>query len=103
MGMPIFAGLLIGVALAGATPSATDSAKGPMPPQTRAALAVFQNDWVLMNWALRFFDLDGDIALSPSEAAAAAAAFRKLADKDGDGRITPAEYRAARHFIMTRY
>jgi hypothetical protein len=55
-----------------------------------------------MNWALRFFDTDGDIALSPKEAAAASAAFRKLADVNRDGRITPTEYRIARQYIMTR-
>jgi len=69
---------------------------------TTAAQAFFQRDWVLMNWALRFFDANGDIALSPKEAAAAAAAFRKLADIDRDGRITPTEYRLARHYILTR-
>ena len=36
--------------------------------QTSTALALFQRDWVLMNWALRFFDADGDIALSPDGA-----------------------------------
>lgn len=56
-----------------------------------------------MNWALKYFDADGDIALSPSESAAAADAFRKLADADHDGRVTPAEYRAAREAILSRY
>jgi hypothetical protein len=74
----------------------------PMRAQTSAALALFQRDWVLMNWALRFFDADGDISLSPKEAAAAAAAYRKLADVNRDGRITPTEYRIARQYIMTR-
>ena len=37
------------------------------------------------------------------EAAAAAADFRKIADSDGDGRITPSEYRDARTFILARY
>jgi len=56
-----------------------------------------------MNWALKYFDADGDIALSPSESAAAAEAFRKIADTDQDGRVTPAEYRAAREAILSRY
>jgi hypothetical protein len=56
-----------------------------------------------MNWALKRFDTDRDIFLSPTEAMAAAAAFRKIADGDGDGRITPTEYRAARAFILARY
>jgi hypothetical protein len=41
--------------------------------------------------------------ISDSEAAAAAAQFRRIADTDGDGRITPEEYRAARAFILARY
>ena len=45
-----------------------------------AAMQLFQRDWVLMNWALKFYDADHDILLEPGEAAAAAAEFRKLAD-----------------------
>jgi hypothetical protein len=67
-----------------------------------AALNLFERDWVLMNWALKFYDADHDILLEPSEAALAAADFRKLADKDGDGRVTPDEYRAAREAILSR-
>jgi hypothetical protein len=55
-----------------------------------------------MNWALKSFDTDRDILLSPAEAAAARA-FRRIADGNGDGRITPEEYRAARAFILARY
>ena len=73
------------------------------PPPTPASLALFERDWVLMNWALKYFDADDDIALSPAESAAAADAFRKLADTDRDGRVTPAEYRAAREAILQRY
>jgi len=65
--------------------------------------ALFERDWVLMNWALKFFDRDHDVLLSAAEAQAAADAFRKLADKNGDGRITPEEYRAARAEILARY
>jgi len=65
-----------------------------------AAMQLFERDWVLMNWALKFYDRDHDILLEPSEAAEAAAEFRKLADKDGDGRVTPLEYRAAREVIL---
>jgi hypothetical protein len=67
------------------------------------AVALFERDWVLMNWALKFYDKDRDILLSPSESAAAAAEFRKIADTNGDGRVTPEEYRAAREFILARY
>jgi hypothetical protein len=70
---------------------------------TPAALGIFERDWVLMNWALKFYDRDRDILLEPGEAEAAAAEFRKIADADGDGRITTAEYRAAREFILARY
>jgi len=65
-----------------------------------AAMQLFERDWVLMNWALKFYDADHDILLEPSEAAAAAVEFRKLADTDGDGRVTPEEYRAARESIL---
>jgi hypothetical protein len=67
------------------------------------ALSIFERDWVLMNWALKRFDSDRDILLSPGEASAAAAAFRQIADGNSDGRITPEEYRAARAFILARY
>ena len=70
---------------------------------TPAALELFERDWVLMNWALKFYDSNRDILLQPEEAAAAAQAFRKLADADNDGRVTPEEYRAAREFILARY
>jgi hypothetical protein len=56
-----------------------------------------------MNWALKFFDSDRDILLEPGEAQAAAEQFRKIADGDQDGRVTPQEYRAAREFILARY
>ena len=67
-----------------------------------AAMNLFERDWVLMNWALKMYDSNHDMLLDPGEAAAAAEAFRKLADKDGDGRVTPEEYRAAREAILSR-
>jgi hypothetical protein len=70
---------------------------------TPEARAIFERDWVLMNWALKFYDRDRDILLEPSEAEAAAQAFRAMADANGDGRITTQEYRAARAFILARY
>jgi len=70
---------------------------------TPAALQIFERDWVLMNWALKFYDADRDILLEPGEAQAAADAFRRIADGDGDGRVTPQEYRDARAFILARY
>jgi len=70
---------------------------------TPASQQIFERDWVLMNWALKFYDKDRDILLDPSEAAAAAAEFRKIADANNDWRVTPQEYRAARDFILARY
>lgn len=67
------------------------------------AQALFDRDWVLMNWALKFYDSDRDILLEPAEAQAATTEFRKIADVDGDGRVTPQEYRAAREFLLARY
>jgi hypothetical protein len=75
-----------------ATPA---SLKTPPP-----ALQLFERDWVLMNWALKGFDLNRDILLQPDEAHAAADAFRGIADADRDGRVTPEEYRAAREKIL---
>lgn len=85
---------------------ATTAVAQPIPagaPEVPRAAALFERDWVLANWALKKFDGNRDILLSPGEAAAAAAEFRKIADGDGDGRVTPAEYRAAREFILARY
>lgn len=70
---------------------------------TPQARQLFERDWVLMNWALKFYDRDRDILLSPAEAQAAAAEFRKIADANNDGRVTTQEYRAAREFILARY
>lgn len=65
-----------------------------------AAMELFERDWVLMNWALKYFDANRDILLQPDEAASAADAFRRLADTNHDGRVTPEEYRAARASIL---
>jgi len=93
------------IALALATSSATAAEQGGrlQVQATPAAAQLFERDWVLMNWALKFHDADRDIMLEPNEAAAAAQAFRALADADNDGRVTPLEYRAARAFILARY
>jgi len=56
-----------------------------------------------MNWALKVYDADRDIMISDAEAQVAAEQFRKLADVNGDGRVTPDEYKAARAFILARY
>lgn len=90
--------LLLVAAAAGAQQPTAASA-----PVTAQAQAIFEKDWVLMNWALKFYDRDRDILLEPGEAEAAARAFRAMADANGDGRVTTDEYRAARAFILARY
>ena len=92
--------VLAAAAAAPATPVSPTPASLSVAP---AARALFERDWVLMNWALKFHDRDRDILLEPDEAQAAAAEFRKIADSDNDGRVTPQEYRAARQFILARY
>ena len=91
---------LAAAVLALAAPLAAEPTPATLKP-TPAAMNLFERDWVLMNWALKMFDTNHDILLDSSEAAAAAKAFRKLADKDGDGRVTPEEYRAARAAILS--
>ncbi len=77
-------------------------AQEPLHP-TPAALQIFERDWVLMNWALKYFDANGDILLQPQEAQSAADQFRRIADTNGDGRVTPEEYRAALEHILAQY
>ena len=67
-----------------------------------AARVLFERDWVLMNWALKYYDANRDILVEPQEARAAADAFRNLADANNDGRVTPQEYAAARAEILSR-
>lgn len=66
------------------------------------AVELFERDWVLMQWARRGFDSDRDGILSPAEAQPAAAEFKRIADGDGDGRVTTWEYDRAREFILAR-
>jgi hypothetical protein len=85
---------------------ATPVAAQPTPASLEVAPAakqLFERDWVLMNWALKFYDRDRNILLEAPEAQAAANEFRRMADVNNDGRVTPEEYRAAREFILARY
>ena len=89
--------LLLFASVASSAPAQPTPASLRAPP---AALDLFERDWVLMNWALKYYDSNRDILLEPDEAQAAADAFRKLADANRDGRITPDEYHAARAAIL---
>ena len=91
--------VLLLAAAAEPVPAPTPASISTVPP----AAQLFERDWVLMNWALKYYDADRDIMLQPGEALAAADAFRRMADTDGDGRVTTAEYRDARAFILARY
>ena len=84
-----------------AAPALAQPAQTIMRP-TPAAMQIFERDWVLMNWALKYYDDNGDILLQPHEAEAAADQFRRIADANRDGRVTPEEYRVARALIMAR-
>ena len=95
----LMTGLLIGLV---ASPLAAQPVPASLSVEP-AARALFERDWVLMNWALKFYDSDRDILLEASEAQAAAIEFRKIADANNDGRITRDEYRTAREFILARY
>lgn len=90
----IFAALAASAAQAGPSDGALINSR---------AIEPFERDWVLMDWALRHHDSDGDVRLSPSEAQAAASALKRIADGDNDGRVTTFEYDRAREFILARY
>lgn len=67
------------------------------------AIELFERDPKLMHWGLSFFDTDRDGHLSIREADLAALQFKRIADGDKDGRVTPSEYRAALDFIVARW
>ena len=67
------------------------------------AIELFERDPKLMQWGLSFFDTDRDGHLSIREADLAALQFKRIADGDKDGRVTPSEYRSAFDFIVARW
>ena len=67
-----------------------------------AAVELFERDPVLNGWALAAHDRNRDGWLTSYEAGAAAAAFKELADADGEGRVTVRESEEAKRFIVAR-
>ena len=67
------------------------------------AIELFERDSQLMRWAVGGFDSNSDGRLSIFEADKAALEFKRIADGDVDGRVTPYEFRAARDFIVARW
>ena len=63
----------------------------------------FERDRVLKRWGLSFYDHNKDGRLSVLEAGAATTAFKNIADKNGDGRITTHEFEQGREFLITRW
>jgi hypothetical protein len=80
-----------------------ETAAATVPELNPRAVELFDRDWVLHRWGLRFFDQNADRLMSVAEANAAAARFKQIADGDGDGRVTPYEYDRAREFLIARY
>lgn len=88
---------LIAVSSAAAAQSVSDASFNPR------AIELFERDWALMHWAVKYFDRNGDRIISAGEANGAAARFKDIADGDRDGRVTRWEYDRAREFIIARY
>ena len=101
-------GLALGaVALIGQAPAVEGDAASAQPVAAAGlnprAIELFRSDWVLREWGLRVHDRDHDAELSPIEADAGAKAFKAIADGDGDGRVTPSEFRRGREFLLARH
>ena len=90
-------------ALATAIPTPAAAQSAPDAPFNPRAIELFERDWALMHWALKYFDRDSDGVISVAEANAGAVAFKRIADGDGNGRVTPYEYHRGREFIIARY
>jgi hypothetical protein len=91
--------LLLTMIAAAAPPDAADDYRLVNP----KAIELFEADSTLMDWALASFDRDHDGYLSIMEADDAAREFKRIADGDGNGQVTPAEFRSARAFIVARW
>ena len=72
----------------------------PLNPRARE---LFEQEPVLMHWALGRFDSNRDGWISMFEAQGAVTAFREIADTDGDERVTVREFEAAKAFLASRY
>ena len=92
--------IVLAIALQLSASAPADDGYGLVNPK---AIELFEADSSLMQWALARYDSNSDRHLSIFEADKAAAEFKKIADGDGDGRVTLGEYRAARDFIVARY
>lgn len=67
------------------------------------ATAFLDRDTSLKAWAVQIYDSNRDGWLTLYEAQPAMAAFKDIADSDGDGRITTTEYRRGIEFITARW
>jgi hypothetical protein len=89
--------------IAAASASVPESASADYRLVNPKAIELFERDSTLMDWALGKYDSDHDGHLSIFEADSAAREFKRVADGDSDGQVTPAEYRSARDFIVARW
>lgn len=102
-------GLLIGLAAQAALASAP--APAPLNPPSATASAplnphaveLFERDARLKAWALQLYDRNQDGWLTLYEAQPALAAFKDIADSNGDGRVTTYEFARAKEFIAARW
>lgn len=67
------------------------------------ASELFERDPQLNTWAVRQYDRNGDGWLTLYEAQPAVAAFKQIADTDGDGRVTVREYAEGKAFVVARW
>ena len=67
------------------------------------ATALFDRDPLLNRWAIASHDANGDGWLTLYEAQAALSELKKVADGNGDGRVTVAEYEEAKTFLAARF